>query len=690
MTTILGCEAFGHNIWLVLLAAAICVAGGWVVIRLLRRALEAQGNQRLGWAFLAAFASGASIWCTHFVAVLAYDPGTPIGFDPVLTIVSAIVAVAGAAAGFSLTAVWRAPWAPTLGGCLIGLSIAAMHYSGMLAYRVEGLVSWAPSRVALSLALGLVFSVAAMHAASHEGAGRGGWASVGLLTLAIVGLHFTAMSALRISPLLIDPSATNHDAVLALGLAIAGMALLVLAAGLVSFLIDRSARKESDSELQHMALHDELTGLPNRAHFQEEIAARAARASGERTSLSLIVIDLDRFQRINDRFGLQAGDQALRRFGGRLGDAMRDSQFAARLGGDQFAVLHGSHGESLDDLLARLHEELSRPFDCAGARQAFAVSIGVAAYPSDASDVETLIGAADLARQRARAEGGDRIRFFDRSADERERARRRLVDDLRSAIAANELQVFYQAQKAIAGGATTGYEALLRWRHPQLGFIPPSEFIPLAEDNGLIGSLGAWVLRRACAEAAAWDRPYKVAVNVSAMQLSSTDLPALVRATLAETGLPATRLELELTESAVVVDAERSLAIIREVRRMGATIALDDFGVGYSSLSTLRQFPFDKIKLDRSFMSEIEASRQARAIVRAVLAIGRAFEIPVLAEGIETEAQLATLRAEGCDEAQGYLLGRPAPMAQLVAEGHLRSRRGGGAAFPLSSAASAA
>jgi EAL domain-containing protein (putative c-di-GMP-specific phosphodiesterase class I) len=242
---------------------------------------------------------------------------------------------------------------------------------------------------------------------------------------------------------------------------------------------------------------------------------------------------------------------------------------------------------------------------------------------------------------------------------------------LREALARGQLSVHYQVQTSIASGEICGYEALLRWEHPRLGFISPAEFIPLAEENGLILGIGAWVLREACTRAVSWVPPYKVAVNLSPVQFSHADLPKLVETVLVETGLAPERLELELTETTIFADRERSLDVLQRIKAIGVNIALDDFGTGYSSLDTLRSFPFDKIKLDQSFISEAESSRQATAIIRAVLALGKSLGIPVLAEGIETEAQLTLLADEGCDEVQGYLLGRPAPLSQIVASGQL-------------------
>ena len=326
---------------------------------------------------------------------------------------------------------------------------------------------------------------------------------------------------------------------------------------------------------------------------------------------------------------------------------------------------------SLAALISRLTAIFAAPVRAEDFETQIGASFGIAEFPRDGRDVRTLFNNAYLALQRAKGDPNTPVCPYEPAMGERVRARRRMAADLRAAIANGELEVHYQVQTAVEGGAIQGFEALARWPRAG-GFTPPVEFIPVAEEYGLIDALGLWVLRTACAEAALWDPPVKIAVNLSPIQLADAQLAQTVATVLQETGLPSARLELELTESAIIRDARASLRAMRKIRDLGVTLALDDFGTGYSSLATLRMFPIDKIKLDRAFLREIETSPQAKAVLHAVIALGKGLGIPVLTEGVETEGQLQMLREEGCGQAQGYLIGKPAPLRALLAEGRLR------------------
>lgn len=666
-----------HHIWnhdfpLVILAALICLAGSFVTLKLFRRAAGVSGLQRAGWLVLTSVAAGASIWCTHFIAMLGFDPGVAFTFDPILTIGSLIFAIIGSAAGFSLATSRVVPKAPALGGAFVGLSVGAMHYTGMLGYGVHGIVTWDMPVLLLSIVFAVVLSGMAVRMALRSQTIRKFWTAIGIFVASIVLLHFTGMAAFQVEPLGVQLVGPAQDAIGALALAIACVGFLILGAGISSYLIDASVRSDSYEKLRQMAITDSLTDLPNRVSFNGRLDHEfdAARAKG--LKVAMIAIDLDRFKEINDLRGHAAGDEVLRTLATRMTGMLKEGEFVARLGGDEFAaVKRMEHPGELTDFLTRLETALTDPIRIEEYEVTPGGSIGVAIYPDDAGDKLTLLGNADLAMYRSKASISKSVAFYDSSMDEIVRKRRALANDLREAFTDNQLDVHFQVQKSASTGEIRGFEALVRWNHPTRGAVPPSEFIPVAEENGLIVQLGEWVLRESCARAAAWDPPYKVAVNVSPMQFAHADLPKLILETLMETGLPPSRLELELTETAIFADKERSLHMLRQIKGMGVTIALDDFGTGYSSLETLRSFPFDKIKLDRSFIEQIDRSEQTAAMVRAVLALGRSLKIPVLAEGIENAAQLSVLSMEGCDEVQGFLLGYPMPMSQIVDSGHI-------------------
>jgi diguanylate cyclase (GGDEF)-like protein len=683
----MGCIVEYHNLRLVLLAALLCVTGSCVTARLFQRMASTDGWQRYGWLFMTALTAGVAIWCTHFVAMLGYDARVPTGFDPILTVVSLIIAVLGSTIGFLIAGSRLARFTPAFGGATVGLAISAMHYTGMMAYRVQGIVSWDRPYLIASIVLSVGLSALALHFAMQPGP-RAASFMAGVLALAIIALHFTGMTAFRVEPLLVNGWFSNPEALQTLAIAIAAMSLVIVGAGLVSYLIDVRARADSMERLRRLALHDTLTGLPNRANFNDRLDLEISLACESRGKLVLVGIDLNRFKEINDLRGHNAGDEVLRVLGRRIKSLLSadDREFAARTGGDEFSAIYrmdDTHG--ISDFLARLEVALFKPVQFEGTEIIPGASFGAAIFPDDAADKESLINNADLAMYRAKADPACNVCFYEAGMDEKIKARRSLAAHLRQALGRNELSLHYQVQTAVSTGEIRGYEALLRWEHPQLGPIGPTEFISLAEENGLILPIGEWVLRTACAEAASWEQPYKVAVNVSAVQFIHADLPRIVMEVLVETGLSPERLELELTESTIFTDRERALHVLRRLKDLGVNIALDDFGTGYSSLDTLRAFPFDRIKIDRSFFSSTSVNPQTTAIIRAVLALGKTFGITVLAEGIETYDQLSMLNAEGCEEAQGFLLGRPVPLVEIAGGGQLALNANQGTEVPRGS-----
>ena len=409
---------------------------------------------------------------------------------------------------------------------------------------------------------------------------------------------------------------------------------------------------------------DGLTGLSDREWFRERVAALLA-GTGEGDRVAVLMLDLDRFKAVNDYHGHPIGDALLQAVARRMRSAVRDGDAVSRLGGDEFAVAVQVTAGA-EALAARMIDLLNRPYLIEGNVVTVGASVGVATGPRDGADVAALMRAADLALYQAKEDGRQTVRVFEPGLDARARARHGLQDDLRRAVVLEQFELHYQAQTSLVTGRIVGFEALLRWRHPERGLVPPDQFIPIAEETGLIVPIGEWVLRAACREAAAWPAPLTVAVNVSSKQLAERHrLPRAVKAALSLAGLPATRLEIEITESALMQSSEATLNILRELRGFGIRISMDDFGTGYSSLSQLRSFPFDKLKIDRSFIRDLSGSPEAVAVVRAISALGSALGMTTTAEGVETLEQESMIRADGCTDMQGYLVSRPVPPTEL-------------------------
>jgi diguanylate cyclase (GGDEF)-like protein/PAS domain S-box-containing protein len=777
MLTVYDCIFNAHDLRLVGLAAVICALASFTAISLLHHVRRSAGQMRLIWLTVSATSTGFGIWATHFIAMLAFSPGLPTAYNIVLTVLSLIAAISLTGAGLAVAVIsnWRA--AAWMGGAIVGGGIAAMHYTGMAAFEIQGRIVWDPVLVAASIALGGLIGAPSLPVGLRSGALK--WKILGalLLTLAICSHHFTAMGAASIIP---DPTVEFSAAALpsgwlaiAVALASAIIILLSLAgvalemrdrrrmeleydrmqglanaafegllvcegdsvvtvnnsfAGLVGSPAERmvgakleqyfpdegtrlklferpnepvegellhadgsrtpvelllrtvdyggklrhaiavrdlQARKQAEQHIRFLAHFDSLTGIPNRSTFNKQLDQEIASALDKRRGLAVMCLDLDRFKDVNDLFGHAAGDAALKGVAKRITAVLRDGQMLARLSGDEFAIIvpELSNPEAAGRIAENILEVLHAPSDDPEADSPISTSIGIAICPNDATERQALLSHADTALYRAKNEGRGIYRFFEASMGAAVRDRRLLEHDLRTAIPRNELRLVYQPQKDITDGRIIGFEALLRWKHATRGDVPPAEFIPVAEESGIIPQIGEWVLRAACTEAATWTQPLIVAVNVSAVQIHNANFAHLVHEILFETGLAPGRLELEITETALVRDLNRALATLRRIKMLGVRIAMDDFGTGYSSLSNLRAFPFDKIKIDRSFIKSVNVNDQAAAIVRSVLGLGRALRLPVLAEGVETAAELEFLEGELCDQAQGYLLGRPGDIA---------------------------
>jgi diguanylate cyclase (GGDEF)-like protein len=423
---------------------------------------------------------------------------------------------------------------------------------------------------------------------------------------------------------------------------------------------DVTEQKRAEARIAHMARHDALTDLPNRVLFREHMDEALAGVRRRGGPVAVLCLDLDHFKQVNDTLGHPVGDALLKAVATRLQGCLRERDVMARLGGDEFAIIQfGSGAQEASAIAQRIVESIASPFAIDSHQVLVGTSIGIAIAPDDGLDADRLLKNADMALYKAKADGRGTFRFFEGEMDARAQQRRVLEMELRSALQNGEFELCYQPLVSSRTREIEGFEALVRWRHPERGIVSPGEFIPVAEDTGLIVALGEWVLRHACAEAAAWGRDIKLAVNISSVQFRSRTLLQTVVSALASSNLPASRLELEITESVMLQDSDGTLATLKSLRELGVGIAVDDFGTGYSSLSYLHRFPVTKVKIDRSFINSIGQKKGGSAVVRAVVEIARSLKMIATAEGVETEHQLAKLCKIGCDQAQGYLFSPP-------------------------------
>jgi diguanylate cyclase (GGDEF)-like protein/PAS domain S-box-containing protein len=791
------CLTVAHDWRLVALAATVCFLASAVAVNLFHRAQATKGHARAVWLSLDAAAAGFGIWSTHFIAILAYDPGVGAGYNLGLTVFSLLIAALITGAGLSLALRNFGRWSAAFGGAVVGCGVTVMHYTGMTALQLPGRITWSPDLVVASIAFGIMLGGIALFVAAKRDDWGHTLSAALLLTLAIVSMHFTAMGAVTLVP---DPTRVIEGISLSresLSIIIAGAAAFILGMCLVAALSDRHStgklrrqrflldtalenmsqglcmfeadgrirlfnarytkmmgmsaaslrgaslldvlkfRKangelagdpeeffarvltdvragrsnarivatagrslriveqpmqqggwvstleditkwlEAQAQISHMAGHDALTDLPNRTLFREQLESALCRVT-RNEQVAVLCLDLDNFKDVNDSLGHPIGDDLLKEVARRLSECVRNSDTVSRLGGDEFAIVQAG-GElrpsDVSSLASRIVDVVGAPCDIQGHQVVIGASIGISMAPDDGIDPDQLLKNADMALYRAKSDGRGTYRFFEAGMDARAQARRLLELDLRAALLRGEFEVNYQPIRDLKADRIVCFEALLRWNHPHRGIIPPTGFIGLAEETGLIVPIGNWVLRRACTDAAGWPRDVGVAVNLSPAQFKNRDLVPSVIEALSAAGLAANRLELEITESVLLQDSEATLATLHKLRGFGIRISMDDFGTGYSSLSYLRSFPFDKIKIDQSFVQELASRGDSMAIVRAVTGLGKSLGISTTAEGVETNEQLALLRSEGCTEVQGYLFSPPRPAADvenMLFEGKLR------------------
>ncbi|ANK12105.1 hypothetical protein A9D12_03185 [Erythrobacter neustonensis] len=664
---VLTCLVNDHNAMLVALAALLCLLGSFVTVQLAHRTIHARGRTWLHWWFLASVSAGSSIWATHFIAMLGYRPGVPVEFDATLTIVSALIAIGGTAIGLTLCRLRHRTLAALCGGGTIGLTISAMHYVGMFAYRPDGIVSWRPEFIAASIGFAICLAAGAIALIRANPGGDRTLLPTVMTMLAIITLHFLGMAGFEVAPIAGVSRGADSDVFTAMAGAIALAAVLIVGTGISTHLFEET-RAQSQEELRKMAMTDALTGLGNRLSFVTRMANNCLRLHTRGKPFALLMVDLDRFKAINDTLGHPVGDLLLVAVAERLREAVRGRDFIARIGGDEFAVIALSAVDeaSAQALAERIVSVLSEPFMLDGHLAEIGGSVGATLAPHFSDDPETLTQQADLALYRAKHDGRGRTCLFNPELAATLLDRIALETDLRRACANQAIEVAYQPILDARTGRFTGAEALLRWTCETRGEVPPNVFVPVIEELGLIGTIGEMVLERACAAAASWPDHLGVSINVSPLQFGGGTLLATIASTLQRTGLAPHRLQIEITESALLADDTLVLQTLEALRASGLSIALDDFGTGYSSLSYLHRFPIDCIKIDRSFVTRLPHDTGSASIVRAICDLGTSLGLKIAAEGIETEPQRQFIVDHGCSHMQGYRFSRPLD-AQAIA-----------------------
>ncbi|MDN3222838.1 putative bifunctional diguanylate cyclase/phosphodiesterase [Pseudomonas nunensis] len=686
-----------HNPFLVLLAYVVACAAGFATLDMTERVghVEKAGTQRL-WRWVGAGCLAGGIWAMHFISMLAFQAPVEIHYQLPVTLLSLVFALtASFLAMHTLSHPHVTFWQYLRAAIWIGLGIATMHYVGMAAMHSIATAYYNPTLFALSIAIAIGASLAALLISSHLRNGTGLFHQMRKLTASlvlgagIVSMHFTGMAALTlvlpIGSLPILPSENNH---LQLGLTVAVMTLLIIGSCISAALADKKLQnKEHDlrrvntllsqldqarMSLQQVAHYDALTNLINRRGFNQIFAEKLIEKTNEGGMLAVMFLDIDHFKRINDSLGHDAGDELLKVLAAHIKGAVRShDDVVARFGGDEFCILIGLHDrEEARHMAQRIMFKMKEPIELSGRRMVMTTSIGISLFPEDGKTCEELLKNADLALYQSKGSGRNSLHFFSANLRTRATMELQLEEELRHALREDTgLKLYYQPIYELKSGQVTKLEALVRWQHPVHGLLTPDRFIAIAEANGLIAELDNWVLCKACEDLGELSRngceALKIAVNCSPLNLAREELADEIEEVLRVTGVAPERLELEVTENALMGNIANTLVLLRQIRALGVSLSIDDFGTGYSSLAYLKRLPLNTLKIDRSFIQDIPKATADMEIVQAIIVMAHTLHLQVVTEGVETLEQYEFLERHGCDFVQGYLLSRPVPLEEL-------------------------
>ncbi|ROL77119.1 histidine kinase [Pseudomonas protegens] len=681
---------------LVVISIFVAILASYTALDLTGRIATTKGRAAHLWMGGGALAMGVGVWSMHFIGMLAFELPIDLGYDIVLTALSLLISILSCGFALWLVSQQRLPLGQLLFGALImGVGISGMHYTGMAALRMQPGIDYDPSLFSASLLIAFGASLAALWIAfrlrqntPHVRLARTGAAIV--MGFAIVGMHYTGMAAARFADGSFCGSVGNGLSGKGLDNLVLITTLAVLIIALLTSVLDArleartavlaQSLTEANKELTQLALHDTLTGLPNRILLADRIDQAMHRVTAHGGCFALMFIDLDGFKPVNDAFGHHMGDQLLREVAQRLREDLRNEDTLARIGGDEFVLLV-QLGEPEDALrlAARQVGLVSRSFRVADHDLQISASIGIAVYPGNGHTAQELLMNADAAMYHAKGTGKNGYSFFDASMNSNARRQLQLLQDLRNALEHHQFRLHYQPKFDAANGQPVGAEALLRWEHPQHGMLLPDKFIELAEKTGLIIAIGDWVLQEACRQMREWYvlgyTHWRIAVNLSALQFCHVGLVKSVQEALQRYQLPANNLTLEITETTAMNDADVSMIVLQQLADMGVDLSIDDFGTGYSSLMYLKRLPANELKIDRGFVRDLEHDSDDAAIVSAIVALGQALGLRIVAEGVETGVQQTFLTQLGCDSLQGYYLGHPLPPEGFMQGIHLAEHK---------------